>query len=103
MTNEVDEMSAASRGSVANRTYSEIDENRGLADMTRETTGKKNVSQKAKKRHASRPVLWGLRDSCGLFEPTVYGTRLAAEVASCNEIERRLVVVPLYAKARASK
>ena len=71
--------------------------------MSGAKTRRANVSQTSKTYCASRPVLWGLRDSCGLFEPTVYGTRLAAEFASCNEVERRLVVVPLYAKARGRK
>ena len=76
------------------------------SDMSRTTTGSKNVSQKSAKRYTSRPVLWGLRGSCGLFEPTVYGTRVAAVVASAayrNDTGDALEVVPLYAKKPASK
>jgi hypothetical protein len=70
--------------------------------MTRATTSRGNVSQKAKPRYTSRPVLWGLRRRCGLYERIVFGTRQAAAFRAAATMDG-LKVVALYAKSRTSK
>jgi hypothetical protein len=70
--------------------------------MIQATTSRANVSQKAKPRCTSRPVLWGLRRRSGLYEPIVFGTRQSAEFHAAAKMDG-LKVVALYAKSRASK
>ena len=69
--------------------------------MSREATGQKKVLRKSTNRYTSRPVLWALRRTSGLYQTMVFGTRQAAVFHAAAAMDG-LTVVPLYAK-RTSK
>lgn len=51
---------------------------------------------------SSRPVLWALRRTNGMYETMVFGTRQAAVFRAAQAMDG-LVVVPLYAKSQARR
>lgn len=67
--------------------------------MSRAATGRGKASRN---RYTSRPVLWALRRTNGLYETMVFGTRQAAVFRAAQAMDG-LVVVPLYAKLPARR